>query len=114
MKVSKKFRKVEYKEGESDCDESDVNSSEDEGDTPMVEVNGKSEFNAMRVFDIVSPSLSNSYFRVEINGKEKYIHKQTAGWFFTNYKPQLSADRSKRAIQSSEWMNESLNVVVLI
>ncbi|CAF1131506.1 unnamed protein product, partial [Adineta ricciae] len=109
MKVSKKFRKVEYKEDESDCDESDVDSSEDEGDTPMVEANGKSEFNAMRVFDIVPPSLSNSCFRVESDGKEKYIQKQTAGWFFTNYKPQLSGDRSKQAMQSSEWVNESLN-----
>ena len=93
VEFEKKFRKVEYKEDESylsddesDCDESDIdstnsnddNSSEDEDDTSTVEASEKSDFNGMRVFDTISPSLSNSYFRVKIDGKDKYIHKQTA------------------------------------
>ncbi|CAF1527620.1 unnamed protein product [Adineta ricciae] len=74
MKVSKKFRKVEYKEGESDCDESDVNSSEDEGDTPM----------SLHHYQIHT-------FASKLTGKKSiFISKQPVGFLrITNHNCQL-------------------------
>jgi hypothetical protein len=68
-------------------------SSEDEDDVPSVSASGKHQFHGMRVVETISPSLSNSYFRVEIDGKRKYIHKQTACWLLIDDKAKLSADR---------------------
>jgi hypothetical protein len=76
-------------------------SSEDEDNLPNVSANGKSQFHGMIIFDTISPSLSNSYFRVEIDGNQKYIHKQTACWLLTDEKASLSADRLKRVQQAS-------------
>ncbi|CAF4106901.1 unnamed protein product [Rotaria sp. Silwood2] len=80
----------------------EYSSSEDEtDDVPQITTNGKSQFRGMRVFDTISPSLTNSFFCVEIDGKKKYVHKQTACWLLTDKKPILSADRLKRVQQSS-------------
>ena len=82
----KKFRRVAY---------------EDEDDMPSVSSSGKSQFRGMRVFDTVSPASVGSYFRLEIDGKRKYTHKQTACWLLTDVKAELSADRLKRVQQTS-------------
>ena len=75
--------------------------SEDQDDLPCVSANSKSQFHGMRVFDTISPSLSKSYFRINIDGKMKYVHKQTACWMSTDEKASLSADRLHRVQQSS-------------
>jgi hypothetical protein len=59
---------------------------DDEDGVTYVSANGKSQFHGMRVFDIISPSFSNSYFLIEIDGNKKYIHKQTACWLLTDGK----------------------------
>ncbi|CAF1382152.1 unnamed protein product [Rotaria magnacalcarata] len=93
----KKFKKVTYDEGESysSNDESDeeletnVNSSstsgddssEDENDLPCISSSGKHQFNGMRVTDTISPSLTNSYFCVEIDDKKYiFISRQLVGF----------------------------------
>ena len=57
-----------------------------------------SVFEGVRVFDCINPSLSKSYFSVDINGGKKYFHKQTAAWLLSRDKATLSADRLKRVI----------------
>lgn len=76
-------------------------SSEDEDDVPSVSASGKSQFHGLRVFDTISPASADSYFRIEIDGKRKYMHKQTACWLLTDGKAELSADRLKRVQQTS-------------
>ncbi len=61
-------------------------SEEDEDGAPYVSANGKSQLHGMRVFDTISPSLSNCYFRVETDGNKKYLHKQTALLAFNRWK----------------------------
>ncbi|CAF1295411.1 unnamed protein product [Adineta steineri] len=38
----------------------------------------------------------NSYFRIKHDGKQKFIHEQTACWLLTDNKPTLSADQLHR------------------
>ncbi|CAF4170964.1 unnamed protein product [Rotaria sp. Silwood2] len=53
----------------------------------------------MRVFDTVRPELAKLYFEVELDGKTKFIHKQTACWILTENKAALSNDRLTRMMQ---------------
>jgi len=85
----------------SDATTSDEELSEDENYVPSISASSKSHFNGMRVFDTLSRSVSDSYFCVEIDGKKKYIHKQTACWVLTDNKASLSSDRLKRVQQAS-------------
>lgn len=113
----KKFKKVSYNDVEiysfdneydykykidssANVDEEDT--SDDEENVPSVSASGKSNFHGMRVYDSIPASQSNSYFRVEIDGKNKFIHKQTACWLLTDEKASLSADRVKR-VQQGTW-----------
>lgn len=57
-----------------------------------------STFQGMRVFDSVNPTLSKSYFIVNINGVKKYLHQQTATWLLSKDRPTLSSGRSKRVM----------------
>ncbi len=108
---SKKFKKVSYDDVEiySSDDEYDYkykidpsanaeeeDTSDDEENVSSVSASGKSYFHGMRVYDNIPSSQSNSYFCVEIDGKKKFIHKQTACWLLTDEKASLSADRVKR------------------
>jgi len=55
-------------------------------------------FQGMRVFDSINPTLTKSYFIVNINGTKKYLHKQTAAWLLSKEKSALSSDRLKRVM----------------
>ena len=59
-------------------------------------------FPGIRIFDSIDSSKSSSYFKVQIDGKEKFMHKQTACWLFTEEKTALSADRLRRVIQQNK------------
>lgn len=50
----------------------------------------------MRIFDSIHPSQHQSFFRVKINGQQKFLHKQTAAWFLSKDSKKLSSDRLKR------------------
>ena len=111
---NKKYKNVSYDDNEIYSSDDEYNykyeidssgnieedTSEDEN-ISSVSASGKSQFHGMRVFDNIPPSLSKSYFSVEIDGKKKFIHKQTACWLFTDEKSVLSADRIKRVQQAN-------------
>lgn len=100
-----------YSDDESDSelenvlDEYDGNtesSSEDETEELLPNSSRKpSQFKGVRIFDEISTSKMNSYFRVKNNGNEKFMHKQTACWLLTDSKLTLSSDRCQRVQQSS-------------
>jgi hypothetical protein len=50
----------------------------------------------MRIFDSIDNCQSKSFFTVEINGQKKYMHIQTANWYFSKTKPISSSDRTQR------------------
>jgi hypothetical protein len=94
----KKFKKVSYDDTQtysSDEESSeylksnvdllprsdDECSSEDDDDISSFSASCKQQFQGMRIFDNISPSVSNSYFKVDIDGKKKLsIKKQPAGF----------------------------------
>jgi len=119
-RFDRKFKKVSYDDDESylsdndessykfrsdintAADSSDDSSSDDETDNvSSISASGKSQFHGMRVCDTIPSSLAKSYFRVELDGKKKYIHKRTACWLLTDINNRLSADRLRRVQQSS-------------
>jgi hypothetical protein len=53
-----------------------------------------------RVCDSVPAHLSQSYFKVRINDKYKFIHKSTACWVLTEQNQKLSPDRTRRVTQT--------------
>lgn len=55
-------------------------------------------FRGMRIYDSIKPSLAQSYFKVIVNGQNKYLHKQTACWLLMHAKSLLSSDRLKRVM----------------
>ena len=84
------------------ADSDDDSSCDDETENvSSISANSKSQFHGMRVYDTIPSSLAKSYFHVEIDGKRKYIHKQTACWLLTDTDSRLSADRLRRVQQSS-------------
>ncbi|CAF3730967.1 unnamed protein product [Rotaria sp. Silwood1] len=58
-------------------------------------------FQGMRVFDSINPTLAKWYFIVNINGTKKYLHKQTAAWLLSSDKSPLSLDRLKRVMTNN-------------
>ena len=61
----------------------------------------KTNFNGMKIYNTVEASKRNSYFKVNIDGTVKFIHKQSACWLLTDNRAQLSSDRLSRVIQTS-------------
>jgi hypothetical protein len=50
--------------------------------------------------DTINPDLKDSYFLVNINGKKKCLHKNTAIWYLMDEKHKLSSDRLNRVMQN--------------
>jgi hypothetical protein len=92
-------------ESENVLDEYDANtesSSEDETEELFPSSSRKaSQFKGVRIFNEISTSKMNSYFRIKNDGNEKFMGKQTACWLLTDSKPTLSSDRCQRVQQSS-------------
>jgi hypothetical protein len=59
-------------------------------------------FNGMHIFSTVDSALKSSYFQVQIDGKTKSIHKETACWLLTDRARRLPADRLSRVIETSK------------
>ena len=53
-------------------------------------------FHGIRIFDSIDNCQSESFFIVEVNGNKKYMHKQTANWYFSKTKPISSSNRTHR------------------
>jgi hypothetical protein len=58
-------------------------------------------FDGMRIRDRIDPRLHDSYFKMKINGQQKFMHKQSACWLFKDKVMQLSKDLLSRLIQTS-------------
>jgi hypothetical protein len=50
--------------------------------------------------DTINPNSKESYFLVNIDGKKKYLHKNTAIWYLMDEKHKLSSDRLNRVMQN--------------
>jgi hypothetical protein len=73
----------------------------DESDPCIISNVTSSTIRGMRIFDSINNNQSESFFRVKINGQEKFIHKQTATWYLSKNNIKLSSDRLKR-VQSQK------------
>lgn len=62
----------------------------------------KSNFVGINIVDKVSPEISDSYFKININDEWQYLHKETACWILTDSKSNLSSDRLSRVIQTGK------------
>lgn len=87
-------------------DADDENSFDDDGDDDNFDDNltnvSTSTFHGMRIFNSINPTLSSSYFSVNINGIRKFLHKQTAVWLLSKDKPTLSSDRLRRVMAGNK------------
>ena len=72
-----------------DDDDEEEEKEEEEIDNDFANT-AKENFNGMRIYSVIDSKDKHKYFKVTINGKEKYIHKQTAVWYLTNNNSQLS------------------------
>lgn len=61
----------------------------------------KSDFNGIRILDSINPMLKQSYFKIKLNEKIKYLHKQSACWLLSNNITRLSSDRLSRVMQQT-------------
>ena len=84
----------------TDEDSSD-NQSDDSSDEEAVLNSTKSTFEGIRIRDHINPSLENSYFKIKLNDKSKYLHKQSACWLLSNNITKLSSDRLSRVVQQT-------------
>ncbi|UJR24367.1 hypothetical protein I4U23_005744 [Adineta vaga] len=97
---------IEYDSGfdeEINDDSSTLNissQSEDEGSEEETETNSKNHYHGMRIYSNVADKDKYKFFKIKINGKKKFIHKQTAVWYLTNGNNRLSSDRTLRVQQT--------------
>ncbi|CAF4092072.1 unnamed protein product [Rotaria sp. Silwood2] len=82
-----------HENSESECEDSD-----NEPETKST----KDNYNGMRIYSSVADKNKKKFFKMEINGKQKYIHKQTAAWYLTNKNNRLSSDRTVRVQQANK------------
>ncbi|CAF3340510.1 unnamed protein product [Rotaria socialis] len=86
-------RKAEYSAASSDS-----NNDQEESDSECLSNVSNCTFRGMRIYDTVKLSLSQSYFKVSINGQTKILHKQTTCWLLMHDKTTLSSDRTTRVM----------------
>ena len=77
----------------SDDNGEDVGYLEGNEDEKETIITKKTTFNGMKVYNKVSAKSKDSYFEVLINGKVKFIHKQTTCWVLTKEENKLSTDK---------------------
>lgn len=62
----------------------------------------KTSFNGLNIKDSVPTHHEKSYFKIKINGINKFLHKSTARYLLTTNTNSLSSDRLSRVIQISK------------
>lgn len=80
---------------QNDFENDDDPTDEEDGDEYQM-VTSKETFEGMRIFDKINPSRRSHYFRITINDKPKFLHKQTAVRLLSTTKNRLSSDRALR------------------
>ncbi len=86
---------------ETNLEFDDYDSDEDNPDDYHF-TTSKETFEGMRIFDKIDLSKQDNYFRIMINNKSKYLHKQTAARLLTANKNHLSSDRLSRVRQTNK------------
>lgn len=71
-------------------EESESEDSDNETECTLAKADG---FCGMRIYSSVPEKHKSKFFKIEINDKLKYMHKQTAVWYLTNKNNKLSSDR---------------------
>ncbi|CAF4798006.1 unnamed protein product [Rotaria sp. Silwood1] len=61
----------------------------------------RSIFEEIKIVDNINSMLKNSYFKIKINDKIKYLRKQSACWLLSNKSIGLSSDRLSRIMQQT-------------
>lgn len=77
----------------------DEHESENEEDNLIT---SKQTFHGMRIYEKINPTKINNYFKITINNKPYYMHKQTAARLLTSDKNRLSSDRRFRVKQTNK------------
>ncbi|CAF1622134.1 unnamed protein product [Didymodactylos carnosus] len=62
----------------------------------------KTDLRGMRIRNEIPKDQQNCYFKIKINGTEKFLHKQTDCFLLTNENSTLSSDRLSRVMQMSK------------
>ena len=89
--------KLDQTTDEDPCDSQNDDSSDD--DTMLT--SKKSNFDGIKIRDRINLSLEHSYFKIKLNDKVKYLHKQSACWLLSNNITKLSSDRLSRVAQQT-------------
>jgi hypothetical protein len=76
-------------DGISSFDDEETGSGTDEESW----TSAKSDFAGIRIADNINPMLKQSYFKIKINEKNKYLHKQSACSLLSSKTTKLSSDR---------------------
>ncbi|CAF1323453.1 unnamed protein product [Rotaria sp. Silwood1] len=75
--------------------------NDDENGNEEILNSTKSHFNGIKIVDDINPMLKQSYFKIKINEKIKYLHKQSACWLLSNKITKLSSDRLSHVMQQT-------------
>ncbi|CAM2723300.1 unnamed protein product [Rotaria socialis] len=78
-----------------------LNSDDDDNDEEETLNSTRSNFDGIKILDNINPILKHSYFKIKINDKIKYLHKQSACWLLSNKSTRLSSDRLSRVMQQT-------------
>ncbi len=62
----------------------------------------KTNFHGLNIKQTVPVDQEKSYFKIKVNGVNKFLHKSTACYLLTKDNNSLSADRLSRVIQTSK------------
>ncbi|CAF1140203.1 unnamed protein product [Rotaria magnacalcarata] len=62
----------------------------------------RTNFQGINIRDNIDPDDLKSFFKIKINNKIKYLHKQSACWLLTDENTHISSDRLSRVMQTSE------------
>jgi len=84
----------------NDDDNNNDNDNGDDDDINLLQHTPHSRLKTKKgLCDAINSDLRDSYFLVNIDGKKKYLHKNTACWYLTNETHKLSSDRLNRVMQ---------------
>ena len=75
--------------------------NDDSSDNEAVLTSTKSNFDGIKIRDRINPALEHSYFKIKLNDKVKYLHKQSACWLLSNNITKLFSNRLSRIAQQT-------------
>ena len=92
----------EEAEEQDGSDDDEVDDHEDEESDKEFSNVQSQNFKGMRIYDTINQADSTKYFKIIVNGRDKFMHKQTAVWYLTNKNCHLSSDRLVRVQTTTE------------